>query len=222
MSDKLFVQQIRQNGKQASDLGLLKPNVIIIDNFLPNPDAVREVALSKKFYKKTHTAYSCECSSLSYLMTNLYLSKVLPHIGLAFASTFIEAEFIAYNKQDEVNNLLNNRWVHFDPCFWVSMLFLNDSITPMDGGGIGFYQHKQTGLYTREQVLEIDGALKQTNQDSGALDTWDELGCVANVYNRLVIFNPHIFHQAKNYFGNSITTSRLTLNAYFGPTKTQP
>jgi len=46
-------------------------------------------------------------------------------------------------------------------------------------------------------------------------DRWEEIDRIANLYNRLVLFDAHLAHGASAYFGDRVDNARLFQNFFF-------
>jgi hypothetical protein len=59
--------------------------------------------------------------------------------------------------------------------------------------------------------------MRLTFGDGAELDRsrWEEVDRVANLYNRLVLFDAHLAHGASAYFGDRLESARLFQNFFF-------
>lgn len=191
-----------------------KSTVHIIDNFLPNPMQLRDLALTKSFVKNNNSPFSCMKQPANSLISEDLTKRILKIIDRGKDNTLLGCEFSLYSKEDEKINRKNGIWIHSDRCSSIGLLFLNPKL-PYNKSGLAFYRHKKTEIYRWEQAQSNIEAQKQLATDSANDKLWEELYYIENIFNRIVIFDSRIFHQAKSYFGNSEKDSRLTLNIYF-------
>jgi hypothetical protein len=161
--------------------------ILVIDNFLKDPDAIREVALKQKYLSdkqasKKHGVevffpgvrtesvldiYS-EYGKESILVVMNHLNRYMKE-GQKYTSTFFQ---ICKEK--------DNAWIHRDQsAIFAAVLYLTPN-APYNSGTIIYDENK----------IEVDN--------------------IANKYNRLIIYNADSFHKANEYFGKTKKDSRLT------------
>lgn len=183
-----------------SPLTLSPPNVIIYDNFFQNPDAVRKFAMSQDFPivgnypgRRTKSFASQEHKSF---FENILRKKI----------TYWPTD--NYNGSFQYCLESQKSWIHRDNTDYSAMVYLTPN-APLRGG-TETYQHKLT-----KGVFANDHNEKFLAADTNNFGAWDILDSVANVYNRLVIFNGRQSHMSGKYFGNDINTGRLFLIFFF-------
>lgn len=113
--------------------------------------------------------------------------------------------------------------VHIDPCAFSGILYLS---RPEDcRGGTEFYRHRRTGLdrvprkadeiraagYSDINALVEDVVNRDTNKPS----RWERTMTVPMRYNRLILFDPWLFHDAAAGFGSSAENGRLVVLMFF-------
>lgn len=191
-----------------------KHNIQIIDNFLPDAMCIRKEALENDFHGNTNSRFSCKKLRASETFKHQLAQQVCLHIGKDYLKKVIDSEFCLYNKQDEFTNKNNGFWIHSDRCRYIGIVFLSQPKNAHDGG-LSFYRHKATGVYNWWQIQNDRALQKVVAADSAKPELWEELFYTEFIFNRLIIFDSHFFHQARNYFGGNKETSRLTLNIFF-------
>ncbi len=101
---------------------------------------------------------------------------------------------------------------HSDSASYAGVLFLTPD-APLDAG-LSFFRNRRSGMRGRCADPEL---MAQTFGRDAEFDRscWEEIDRVANVYNRLVLFNAHLAHGATAYFGTGLEDGRLFQNFFF-------
>jgi len=168
-------------------------NLMVIDNFLPDPDAVRNLALKSVFdWRGSYPGVRALCHDTGYKsfldekFEELYGTKLV-HSG---ASTQFQI----------CTEVENDNWIHHDTHDIAGVLYLTPD-APLDYG-TSIFRHKESKiLYGKEKTTE-----NNRNEDE-----WEEIIRVNNIYNRLIIYNGWMWHRSNNFgFGNTLENSRLT------------
>lgn len=211
--------------------------VILIDNFLQDPDALVRAAAQSQFapYPGTDTrqgypgirapaplAYSHRITELMepVIKLNLGVPDQLPlrKTPCAFSLTTVAPQDLGPLQCTP----------HFDastPHYMAVLLYLCDE----RHGGTGFYRHKATGLQqitedTRERYLEV--YYDEINQQRPAQryfddssETFEFLGMIPAKFNRLVAYRGSLLHSACINPAISLTADplagRLTVNTFY-------
>jgi hypothetical protein len=161
--------------------------ILVLDNFLKDPDSIREFALKQKYYtdkqaSKKHNVEVTFPGIRSESVMDLYpdygedvILTLLEHLkpymkdGQKFTSTYFQ---ICKEK--------DKSWIHKDQsALYAAVLYLTPD-APNDAG---------TTIYDENKNF----------QDK-----------IANKYNRLIMYNGDMFHKSNEYFGTTKTNSRLT------------
>lgn len=210
---------------------------LIIDDFLEDPDALRDIAARSNFSlypgyaeRKGYPGIRAEAPiDYSYTITELLEPLIKAHFGVpeqralrksicAFSLTTMAAE--------ELGPL--QRTPHFDastPYHMAVLLFLCNE----NHGGTGFYRHKATGIQqitegNREHYLDVYyeeiNAQRPAQRYFDASNTHFEfLGMIPAKYNRMVIYPGSLLHTACINPAISINPNpihgRLTVNTFY-------
>lgn len=181
------------------------PQLIVVDDYLPDPDEVRAVALAEPFVKM-------HCAGLRTQAQFLHLAP--------FRSDFSALLGRALTHWDD--NDANGRFqcclaadaipYHSDSQSYAGVLFLTPD-APREAG-ISFFEGRLGGLRRRstdaqKMALTFGGGAEFDRS------RWIEVDRVANLYNRLVLFDAHLAHGASAYFGDCIENGRLFQNFFF-------
>jgi len=179
--------------------------ILVIDDYLKDPDAVRKTALEQKFVK----------------MHSAGLRTVEQFLHLAPYREDFE-QMLGQRLTNWDDNDANGRFqccfasdavpYHTDTQSSAGVLFLTPN-APVEAG-LSFFRGKLSGLRRRSK----DPHLMQLTFGSGAefdRSRWEEIDRVGNIYNRLVLFDAQLAHGASGYFGSSIQDGRLFQNFFF-------
>ena len=181
------------------------PQIIVVDDLLEQPDAVRATALAQPFLKM-HSAG---------LRTARQFLDVAP-----YRQTF--EQLLGRRVTNWDDNDANGRFqccfaadaipYHSDSQSYAGVLFLTPDAPA--GAGLSFFRGTRTGLRRRSPDADL---MFGTFGDGAEFDRsrWIEMDRVANIYNRLVLFDAHLAHGASAYFGDAIENARLFQNFFF-------
>ena len=174
---------------------------IVVDNFLENPDLVRESAMNIKFdrpgnYPGMRSA-PVDDGYRNYLQAKIenIIGKKTVDFDLAGGPRFqlcLEGD---------------TSWVHTDDEEWSGILYLTPD-APLNSGTM-ILRYKDTGVFYRGPNLK-DEIL------DNEIENWDPVTTVGNIYNRLILFKGVLYHRSMvPGFGNDVKTGRLTQVFFF-------
>lgn len=166
---------------------------IVIDNFYSDPIAVREFALSQKFYLTGNFIGK----RTSPFLTNEIIKKIDMHLdpfGIDMSNIrkddsqcgsfqYITSE---YRKVVQIN--LNNEWT--------GIIFLTPD-APIETG-LSFYEY-----------IDKTSDVNTMNLYSQDMTKWKEVDTIGNIFNRCILFNSKKWHAYKNNFGTNIHNGLL-------------
>lgn len=181
------------------------PSAIVVDNFLSNPDTVRQFALKQEYengsdwYKGRRTFDRFLSTELKYKFESLLGYKIN-----SWEDQPMNGRFQYCTPEDPLV-------YHQDSQEYAAVLYLTPD-APFQTG-TSFFCSKSSGLIKPMTDEGINSSFSGGFFDSTKFDLVDQIG---NVYNRLVIFDSKQIHAASCYFGNSITDSRLFQIFFFG------
>ena len=177
------------------------PGILVIDNFLKNPDEHRQYALGLEYEKK----YS------------VGLRSKTPNNHPSYKRAF---EKLLQKRIHNWDNSVNGcyQWCqpkdilvyHVDSQMYAGALYLNPD-APLNSG-TSFWKSKTTGLceFLRKDEPEFgDLTFGKRNEHLKDSSQWELVDQVANRYNRLVLWNGRKIHSATGYFGDSLDNARL-------------
>lgn len=198
----------------------MRPNFLIIDDFLTNPYDVRKQALALDYdptFKKGNYPGLVSTKPLPVSSLDKTVSRV---IGTPVtADTDTSHGYCRLTLAGDKGR----SGVHVDPCFYSGILYL--SLPEHCRGGTDFFRHNRTGL---ESVPSNEIGLMQSgyanpnvliedviNKDTTRASKWERTMRAPMRFNRLILFNPWLFHNAGPAFGNSPETGRLVCLLFF-------
>lgn len=181
------------------------PQILVVDDFLLDPDAVREIALAQKFVK-THSA------GLRTLEQFLHLAPYRQEFGRHLGRELTNWDDNDANGRFQCCFASDAIPYHSDSQSYAGVLFLTPD-APIEAG-LSFFRGRLTGLRSRSPDPEL---MRRTFGGGAEFDRtrWEEVDRVANLYNRLVLFDAHLAHGASAYFGDHLENARLFQNFFF-------
>ncbi|MEL6687895.1 MAG: DUF6445 family protein [Pseudomonadota bacterium] len=198
----------------------MRPNFMIIDDFLSNPYDVRRQALALNYdpaLKKGNYPGLISSAPLNVEATERSVSKLLgtPLTAAPGTSHGHCRLTLSGNK--------GKSGVHIDPCFYSGILYL--SLPEHCRGGTDFFRHKRTGLESvpmNELNLVKSGYSDPNhliedvvNKDTLRPSQWERTMRAPMRFNRLILFSPWMFHNAAPAFGKTPETGRLVCLLFF-------
>lgn len=195
-------------------------SLIILDDFLTDPLAVRAQALALDYdpaFKKGN-------------YPGLLSTAALPLPGLdAAVSARIGAKVQAAPGTSHQHCRLilagekGRSGVHIDPAAFSGILYL--SLPEHCRGGTDFYRHRATGLDRVPADLAAvraagfadhnDLVERVVNKDTFHAARWERVMRVPMRFNRLILFSPWLFHNAAPGFGTTAENGRLVHLMFF-------
>jgi hypothetical protein len=179
--------------------------IIVVDNFLDDPDSVRELALRQTFVKMHSAGVRTAEQFLHIAPYKAEFKRLLGCHVTNWDDNDANGRFQCCLSSDAIP-------YHSDSQSRAAVLFLTPD-APIDAG-LSFYRGRLSGVRRRVD----DPALMELTFGGGAefdRSRWDEVDRVGNVYNRLVLFDAHLAHGASAYFGTDIASGRLFQNFFF-------
>lgn len=197
------------------------PSFLIIDDFLSNPHDVRRQALALDYdpkFKKGNYPGLISTRPLQIGVLNKTVSNIIGTKVKAAPNT--SHGHCRLTKGGDKGR----SGVHIDPCFYSGILYL--SLPEHCKGGTDFFRHRRTGLETlpsnETQMIAsgydtMDSLVEDVvNKDTNSTTKWERTLRAPMRFNRLILFNPWLFHNAGPGFGTSSETSRLVCLLFFG------
>lgn len=191
-------------------------DVVVVDNFYKNPDAIREFALRLPLVdNNTDSAggYKGLRSKENFRYSDIRI-KIQESIGEIIHEDSWNSH--TFNGCFQITSAENSQVYHCDQNSWAGVLYLTPD-APVQSG-TRTHISKSTGLRslvgaTMEQQKET---FEKGFYDSTKFDIVDSIG---NIYNRLVLFRSHNIHSAGPYFGLNMWDGRLVQLFFFDTLK---
>tara|TARA_X000000368_G_scaffold365658_1_gene312018 strand:+ start:910 stop:1521 length:612 start_codon:yes stop_codon:yes gene_type:complete len=199
---------------------MIRRNLIIIDDFLQNPDAVREYALEQEFEFFGGKNWPGRDSVKSH-----------GQVEMTAACSAVVGEQLVIKPENKCSYFRHTQrgqhgrqHIHFDPnpgLIWAGVLYLTPTVHPT--GGTKFWKHTATGWEkspTNEEgaqygIKSYEDMLNFFNTEGTDKSKWTELDNVAFKYNRLVMFSPSLWHSNGDLFGTTHEDARLVQLFFF-------
>tara|TARA_E500000305_G_C3913976_1_gene184720 strand:- start:29 stop:646 length:618 start_codon:yes stop_codon:yes gene_type:complete len=197
-----------------------RKNLIVVDNFLEDPDGIREYALKQNFEmlggKNWPGRDSCKTHGVEE-MTRACSEVVGEQLVVKKEN---KCSYFRVTKEGEYGK----QHIHFDPnpgLVWAGVLYLTPKFHPT--AGTKFWKHKETGWeFTPTEEEGVEYGIKSHNDmfeffntEGKNMSRWIETDNISFKYNRLVMFNPAMWHSNGDWFGNTYDNSRLVQLFFF-------
>jgi hypothetical protein len=181
------------------------PEIIVIDDFLPRADEVRELALRQTFLKM-------HCAGMRTQEQFLHVAPFRQKFELILGRKLANWDDNDANGRLQCCLACDAVPYHSDTQDQAGVLFLTPG-APIDAG-LSFFRSKASGLRGRVSDPLL---MKATFGDGSEFDRsrWEEVDRVGNLYNRLILFNARLAHGATSYFGTALGNGRLFQNFFF-------
>lgn len=178
-----------------------RPSVMVVDNFYKDPTAVRQLALQQEFVadKDYHKGKRSTTQHLfPYVREEFMRLLNVPITNWTYYGT---------NGVFQYCDASQPMVIHSDAQTYAAAVYLTPD-APLEAG-TWFWRSKATGLRmapTAEDAAArgiTPAELEKQTYDGKLLDqtAWDRTDAIANVFNRLVIWNAKLIHSAGLYFG---------------------
>jgi hypothetical protein len=173
--------------------------LLLVDNFYSDPDAVRNYALEQPF---DVTGNYPGVRTKPYLPDDVkgaiqYWMSPVGIVNNWFEDQGCTGAFQLATAQDRT-------WIHADHYNqWAGVCYLTPDAPHT--GGTGLYRHKATGEYRRTESYH----------EGYDYTKWDLFDRIGNKYNRLILYRGDLFHASLDYFGDSKANGRLFQTFFF-------
>lgn len=190
----------------------------VVDNFLENPDKVRNFALHQEFFKDDENRYpgmrTKAISEIDPFFCNELIKKV-------FSIYFnFNNEELAWNVDARfqlIDSSYGEGWIHQDINKTTAIIYLSPNSDLKNGTSIyktknnvlnanlDFFANKKLSFFKGDVSCEES----KTDRDQNNAQ-FEETINVSNVYNRLLLFDANEYHSAQSFVNDS-KEQRLTL-----------
>lgn len=199
-------------------------SLMVIDDFYPKPEAVRDVALRAPYETITGTTNWPGANSIGMLWTPEYDQFMSQIVGHKVRPTPNSSNGCFRLSPAGAKAALH---IHFDPdptILWAGVVYLSLPEDCLDRGrtreGTTFWRHKASGVdrcpATREEAQamginseeDMHAFLKGDGMNQ---DRWEKLLAIPLKYNRLVLFRPWLWHSVGETFGDMADRAHVRL-----------
>jgi hypothetical protein len=179
------------------------PQLVIVDDFLPNPDEIRQLALAQS-YAKMGSAGKRSMERFHQLIDPAVFEAHLHRKIATWHEDDVNGRFQVCTAEDPVV-------YHADMQTHAAVIFLTPD-APVEAG-LTLVKSKTTGL----RYAPADAGLSTATFDSNFFDgtKWQTVDKIGNVYNRLVLWDGQLIHAASCYFGSTFMDCRLFWMFFF-------
>lgn len=204
----------------------MSTSIIIIDDFLDDPFALREIAMGldypppEQLKKATYFPGRNSAQRIDLRGTDEFISQTtgvrLKGFGLKEGTSHARFRVCTANEKGKGG-------VHIDNSEWSGILYLNPN--EQTQGGTDFLRHKRTGLdrapTTPEELKEQGFSSydevwpKILTPDGKNSSAWELEMRVPARFNRLVLLRPNLFHNPTPGFGTTLQDARLVYLMFF-------
>lgn len=203
--------------------------ITIIDNFYPDPDLIRNFALSQEFKSSENGGWpgkrTKDIIELDEELHNFFIKSIM---NVFYPMEFeYECEFetsfqLIESRNENQYNSKNRGWLHHDAVIFGGVVYLTKDPEPNTGTSIykpkkGHHQHKQLWVKTKSEDYLNESSISDEDYENIMNDQYslfDETITVENVYNRCVLFGGNVIHGAKTFGTRKGKNARLT-QAFF-------
>lgn len=200
----------------------MKTNIVIIDDFLDDPYQMRLTALNANYPEPDGHTYPGKNSDKSY-----FTEEMLEKVQNRWGDYLIPAEgsSCGYFRISLASDTFEQN-IHIDPGWDVGgVLYLNTPNQCRPESGTHFYYHNRLGIERAPATPEEGKYLGFTNYEElrrnviygDGLDKslWTRYASSPMKYNRLVLFDPLLWHSHGDNFGDCLDNGRLVMLFFF-------
>ena len=181
----------------------MKLNTLIIDNFLDNPDEVRNLVIKNQVPFNIEGAYPGKRTPPveNPVYKNMIIEKLHEVLPFKIKMKDFSFSFQLSLSSDTVATL------HVDPTQWAGVLYLTPN-APIESGTLLFKED----VKLVKKLRDYDGPFRADGEVRA-----DVMSVLGNVYNRLVLFRGMEIPHRSNVvgFGDCLENGRLTQVFYF-------
>ena len=186
----------------------------IVDNFFEDPIKIRDYALSQDFLNDTENSWPGKRTNSLHIINPKLFHHVIRKSLQIFYKDDEQYEYEASMQFQLTDCSYGTGWVHADIYNMITgIIYLNPDNQLSSGTTI--YQPKTIGnipinLDIKQEYFKgtIQNCTQAQNENN---NQFEETIVIKNKFNRLVLFDSHLYHSADNFIGNDKDSSRLTL-----------
>nr|WP_314637318.1 DUF6445 family protein [uncultured Janthinobacterium sp.] len=204
----------------------------ILDDFLPDPAALRAQALALPFEQQRYAGQNYPGSQTAGQPSQVIMERIATALGrpIRFISPDNGSYRLSYadamaRTDIHVDNETGNNFN-----FYAGVLYLNPPAQCQ--GGTTFWRHQPSGWYRRLPEADVkaggyasfkdfqkrwlpNSKVQKFNDLQEQRDSWQALLEVPMRHNRLIVYKGHYFHSISNVFGDTPEDGRLVQLFFF-------
>lgn len=197
----------------------------VIDDFFPNPRAVRRQALA--------TPIDVTGGNPGLTSANIDVDRNMKYVErlLKLKPDYAHLKHVVLFRMTRGSDTIHDTDIHVDGPIYAGVCYLN--LPKQCSGGTTFFRHKRTGLEawpTRRQLTSLIAAGKlpsRVKREKDSILYWEEQGSdrsnweptihVPMVFNRALFYDGNQFHSMSSWreFGETKATARMTQVYFF-------
>jgi hypothetical protein len=189
---------------------------LVIDNFLPYPNVVREWALTKEFYTSTQfsqrigksTTWPGQRSDHVMDLDLAYANDILNNVGSIARKIFADQSLSIRSYFQLCAHADGDSWIHQDNDVDVAAILYLSPDAPVSSGTT-LYRCLDQNAWNQLSFSEMT-KINRIEREDLYKKLFEPVDVIGNVYNRLVMYRGDIFHKSNDYFGSTKYDSRLT------------
>lgn len=182
----------------------MTPTLVVIDDFLPNPDEVRALGLKQEYKEQYSKGVRSVEQHLDLVDRSIFAWLLGDKTVADWATQPMNARFQYCTAKDPLV-------YHSDMQPWAATLFLTPD-APVEAG-LSLYRSRHNGL---SFAPDTDIECRKMYGDFHDRTLWDEVDRIGNRYNRLVLWKARHVHAASAYFGDKVENARMFMVFFFG------
>jgi Family of unknown function (DUF6445) len=192
--------------------------VTIVENFYENPDAIRKFALAQEYtfcHNRLNLEYVYPGSRTKDLfdLDSALHEKICKKLVSIFHNS--EHDYMRWalsTSFQSVTEEYNQGVIHTDQnTVFAAVLYLTPN-APLNSGTSLFKPNKKFDEKKYQHALEENDRKFRVGEiamDTNYHNMFDEIVCVNNVYNTLILYEGRHFHAANQFFGKTLKDSRM-------------
>lgn len=195
-------------------------SLLVIDNFLPDPDSVRKKALSHLYFnnQKQNSTFPGKRTKVLVDIDPEYNAQIFKKITTLLFNLEQSSYTVDVKSYFQlVGKKFCRGWVHADDPSKedIAGVFYLNPEAPISAG-TEFYRPKKGVEIKSYADVKKSFVMGETGKEKGELslklnnDQYELTDVVSNKYNRLILYPSHWLHCAGEYFGDNDENSRLT------------
>ena len=178
----------------------IRPSIIIVDDFYPDPDNMRQQALNADFSIR---------GNFPGVRTPSFATDELKKRFETIIGKKITYWPSQYNGSFQYTTADQKSWIHRDCTDYSAIIYMSPN-APANSGTVT-YRHLKTN--TQFATNLIIGQI--LDADSNNYAAWEQMDVIGNKYNRCILFNGKCSHKSNEYFGTDKVSGRLFQTFFF-------